>query len=72
MKNFSNTMVGKNIFSIFSKIWVFEKIFFDFFSTKKKIFFLELKKTFDYSFDAEKTELSIGAIFSAIRASFIG
>ena len=34
-------------------------------------FFLKLEKKIDYSFDAEKPELSIGAIFSAIRASFI-
>ena len=49
----------------------FWKNIFVFFSMKKNIF-LKLKKKIDYSIDAEKPELSIGAIFSAIRASFIG
>ena len=48
--------------------WKKNNIFFD----EKKKFFLKLEIFFDYSFDAEKPELSIGAIFSAIRASFIG
>ena len=57
MKTFSNTMVGKNIFS---------KMFDDFFFTPKKLFFSELKNIFVHSFDAEKAYLSIGGIFRAI------
>ena len=49
----------------------FRKNIFQFFFDAKNNIFLKLKNYFDYSFDAEKPELSIGAIFSAIRASFI-
>ena len=68
MKKFQTQRWEKIDFRKYGFLKKYVLIFF----RRKKIIFFEVGFFFDYSFDAEKPELSIGAIFSAIRASFIG
>ena len=58
-ENFENFKFPEKNHVFFSEI---------FFSIPKKNNFSELKKKVGHSFDAEKTDLSIGDVFQAIRA----
>ena len=63
--------------SIFEKMildfWIFfSKIFPFFFDRSQKIYFSELKKKVEYSFDVKNYDLSISEVFSAIAALLDG
>ena len=53
---------------ISTKIIFLKILFFWIFPSKKILFFLKLKKKIGYSFDAEKSYLSIGGVFRVIPA----
>ena len=55
------------IFGKFSSF--FQKYFFIFYVIEKNNIFFEVEKKNGYSFDAEKSYLSIGGVFRAIRAN---
>ena len=67
-------MTKKSIFGrkFFSSFWTLKNpnFFFTIFRARKKIFFFGVEKKLGYSFDAEKSDLSVYEVFNTFPALY--